>query len=591
MTSEAVDSSKDVSIRACAALLGILLLVGAWLRVYHYRGFDHSDEMEYLRAASDLVSGDYRFPSVGHGTHAWLRYTIVLPLAVHIKIYGPDDRACAAPFLLLSLAAIVVGYLLGRDLCRSRAAGLVFALFMALNPKDVLWATRYYPDSVQSLFLMLSFWLLVRSRGNASANPHATDVPVASAASAKGTCILAGLCLALALNSNLMSVLFFPIPVLVLFLMHEPRRALRLIGWFAVGGCLVYVPLMIFYWIATGTSLFEVNAVGNTVTPRGAASDPGGYYGSFLSRGLSRFWKEIGTAGFYGVARLITGDPGYMVLGWMAVAGMLIGVVSLVARRGGNRPFVLAFIWFGVLYLLFEFGSPFLPLRKVPRYLHLFIAPMIALFTTLIAPRLLGRAAAWGVTMGLILAAAYYACAGAWPGAATLPARYPFMTAVGITVASLVLILAARRAAPQAVGIGLLTLVLAASTHALGVGTYPHTQLGRAMRKMNPPEPVYTNCWRTRLLLQCLFLHDRGPEGVITLCTTAEIVEALDNGKAVVLSGNTANQYGLCSLPEDETRRLLPILDTDPTLEKSFDNGLYRVYLRNAEVPVTNRGK
>jgi hypothetical protein len=71
--------------RRTIIVLVVIIAAGAGLRCRYFCGFNHSDEMAYLQAASELASGDYRLPSETHGGHAWLPYTIVLPLAAGIR--------------------------------------------------------------------------------------------------------------------------------------------------------------------------------------------------------------------------------------------------------------------------------------------------------------------------------------------------------------------------------------------------------------------------------------------------------------------------------------------------------------------------
>lgn len=556
-------------------LLALIVLVGAVLRVYHYEGFDHSDEMAYLQAASDLASGDYRFPHSGYGNHTWLRYTIVLPLALAIRIGGPDDRACAAPFLFASLAAILVAYGIGRDLCRSRAAGLLMAMILALNTRDVAWATRLYPDAVQSLFLALCMWLMIRARSSETLAHLNSSRPLTPPP--KRAALLMGFCFAMAYNSNLISVIFLPALAAVLLTTYPWRYALRMAAWVLAGAVALYVPLLIFFWIAGGTPFLEFAAVAYASETRAEEMDFGTLLLTVFVRNVREIGSQILTADFYQVQRILLTDDGYLAVARAAILCLAAGLFVRGRTDRERWAWRVAAVWLLALYLVYEFGTPFLPLRKVPRYLHMFIFPMAAIIITTLSPCLNRRAVSRGILLGLALGAVYYAL----PVVRPLPAIT--LTAGLMGIGAVAAVLFVRRCAVQVWGIGLLALTLLFWCRNFGVGLSPHTQLSRAVRKLNLPDPVYTNSWRTEMLLECLALHDRGPDGVILSCEASPLVDALDRGNAVVLYTRPGSQYTYCDLSPTDTDRLLR--DFERRAEKLFDNGLYKIYRDTSAAP------
>ncbi|HKQ48338.1 MAG TPA: hypothetical protein VJZ71_09745 [Phycisphaerae bacterium] len=569
------DSPPDLTSRHAALLLALVVLVGAALRVYHFKGFDHSDEMAYLQAASDLASGDYRFPHSGYGNHAWLRYTIVLPLALAIRTCGPDDRACAVPLFFASLVAILVAYGIGRDLCRSRAAGLLMAAILAINIRDVGWATRFYPDAVQSLFLALCMWLVIRSRP--SDLPVHSDLSRSLSRPLKRSAFLGGLCFALAYNSNLISVIFLPALVAVLLATYPWRCALRLAAWMLAGSAALYLPLLVFFWTAGGTPFLEFAAVAQANETRAEAMSFGTLLLKVFVRKVGEIGTKIVTADFYEVQRILLTDAGYLAIARPAAVCLAVGLFVRGRTDRERWAWRVAALWLLALYLVYEFGTPFLPLRKVPRYLHMFIFPMAAIIVATLSPHLHRRAVVQGVLVGLALGAAYYAMPSIAPTTAiTWAAGLASVFALGLA-------LFVRKSLAQASGIGLLTLSLLFWCRSLGVGLLPHTQLSRALQRLDLPAPVYTNSWRTEMLLECLPLHDRGPDGVILSCEAAPLMDAFDRGHAVILYTRPGAQYTYCDLPPVETGRLLG--EFENRADKLFDNGLYKIYARRPETP------
>ena len=569
---------RDVGSRPTAVVLCLIIACGAWLRVHHYRGFDHSDEMEYLQAASDLAAGDYRLPSPGDGGHAWLRWTIILPLAGAIVLFGPDDRACAVPFVLASLAGLVLAYALGRDLLRSRSAGLLAAALLAVVNQDVAWATRLYPDALQSLFMALGVWLLLPSGGLAGGTGTADSgrLPPRQARRA----ILAGISFALALNTNIISAIFVPVPMMVLILAHSRRHAVRLASWMVVGFAAIYLPLTALYAAAADDPFLELTAIGYTDKPTGEAVDMGGFLASYWARGWSRFGSEVRTPAHYEVFRLLMTDEGFLAVARPAGWCLLLWPLWSGLPSPHRRAWGLAALWLLLLYAAYEFGGSFLPLRKVPRYLHMFLLPMILLIVATWGPWLRGRAVVIGLCLAALFSLAHGLAGRVLLGGAAGPSGLDAVMAGDAAVLAYLLIfgllLAGRRPAAPALAVGLLVFTVFLWCQKLGTGLNAHTQLGRVVQAAVGDGPVYTNCWRTGMYLRSLHLHHLGRDGVVTACRVEDLWRGVEDGRMVVMYARPVSQYGYCALSQEDSEKLLPVLHEKCAL--LFDNGLYRVF-------------
>jgi 4-amino-4-deoxy-L-arabinose transferase-like glycosyltransferase len=136
-----------------ALVLAIALIALNWV------GYDGSDDHSYAVAAENWVN---HFPYVGHD-HWELRHTIVIPVALSLKLLGPSEFALAFPNVLYFLGFIAVNFCFLRRFINPAFAACV-ALLLAATPEFVVQATYINIDIAEMFFVSLSFWLFVYSR-------------------------------------------------------------------------------------------------------------------------------------------------------------------------------------------------------------------------------------------------------------------------------------------------------------------------------------------------------------------------------------------------------------------------------------------
>ncbi len=549
-------------------ILCLIVVFGAVLRISHYRGYDHSDEMDYQIAASDLAAGRFHLPNEEFGCHASLRFLVTIPLAVFIEWSDADDFACSIPFLLYSLATIVVAYMLGRDVCRSPSAGLLLAAILAINRRDVEWALRMYPDAIQSLFFAISIWMIARSM-RLSESTESRD----SRRFSRGQvvcAIVAGIAFAAALNTNLISMIFLPVMCVAVLMTHRFRQAVRFVVWCAAGFAVVYVPLTIFYWIGSGHPFLEVDAVGfSYTTTMSRDMDLTRLIALHFSRGCERFINGVQTLRFYDVLRILLTNQGYLGLFQPALLCMLLGLVCRVRNPEHRRAWRLAVLWLLALYVMYEFGGAFTPIRKVPRYLHMFVIPSALVVLTAIRPYLTPRSIRSGLFLGLVFSLAFLFLGNLVDvnreGGSRLSDPYMqfFWNAPGVIYVLLLGVLyCSRRHRPKVLVVAVFLSTLFFWSDRLTSATFSHTIFGRAARSLDLPDPVYTNSWRARDVLRSFYLHDRGNDGIIVANSSQEILDAVDKGLAVVMYRKPASQYGKSALSDADTAELFAKLES-----------------------------
>ena len=140
--------------------IGIALIVMAavilWWRWVGYQGHD---DAYYAEAASAWVQ---HAPSLG--TNHWaLRYPLVLPTAVLIKIFGPSLPVYALVDVTAYLSFLILGYAAARHWFGIGAAVALTVIGIVL-PQFPVQATYANPDMLEMSFIMGSFWLLMFAR-------------------------------------------------------------------------------------------------------------------------------------------------------------------------------------------------------------------------------------------------------------------------------------------------------------------------------------------------------------------------------------------------------------------------------------------
>lgn len=143
-------------IKSPVALLALILVVALALRLTFFMGLLGWDDVRYWEAAQGLLTGDYGLRSM-----FWVRYGIIVPLAVSQAIFGQNEYAAALVPLLYSLVSLVLVYALG-VLYGGPGVGLTASALLAVFPLDVIAATDVHADLPASVFMAATVYAVKR---------------------------------------------------------------------------------------------------------------------------------------------------------------------------------------------------------------------------------------------------------------------------------------------------------------------------------------------------------------------------------------------------------------------------------------------
>jgi 4-amino-4-deoxy-L-arabinose transferase-like glycosyltransferase len=148
-------------------MLSVIDVVGISLLMFisfHFAnvGFVGSDDAAYIGAARQWV---HAIPPVSN-FFGDLRYTVILPIAASIMLFGDSEAAAEVPALLYAFATILVTYFGMRSLT-DRATAVILAALLAISP--LLSGLSTTPgDDVCELFFdivsFITFFLAVREK-------------------------------------------------------------------------------------------------------------------------------------------------------------------------------------------------------------------------------------------------------------------------------------------------------------------------------------------------------------------------------------------------------------------------------------------
>ena len=224
------------------ALLFILLLALGTDLIF-YTGFYASDDLQYIRGATELAETG-RLSSITLGT---IRLPLVVPLAIAARVTDYDLFLMAALFIFYHLLAIVGTYWLG-SLIHDRHTGVLASGFMAVCPLGSLFATMIMPDHPVTAMSLLSVGCLLVGTAKLTADspyPRVTWVLFG----------LSGFLFVVACAAKVVAIILLPVLLLVLAccLRRAPGRAvLRAALLFALGGGLAALILWAAFYMATG---------------------------------------------------------------------------------------------------------------------------------------------------------------------------------------------------------------------------------------------------------------------------------------------------------------------------------------------------
>ena len=211
------------------ALLGILLFA-LCMDLAFYTGFYASDDLQYIRGATQLADTG-RLSSITLGT---IRLVLVLPLALVAKVTHHNLFAMASLFVLFHVLGVAGTYWLGR-LAHDPETGLLAAGLMAVCPLAVFNAPLILPDHAVTSLALLATGALILAGQRISCTSG-------SRWSVYKLCAIGGLVFALGVGAKITAIIMLPVfLVLMLFWVRRSPASVVLKSalWFAAAATIV----------------------------------------------------------------------------------------------------------------------------------------------------------------------------------------------------------------------------------------------------------------------------------------------------------------------------------------------------------------
>ncbi|MBI3968383.1 MAG: glycosyltransferase family 39 protein [Chloroflexi bacterium] len=134
--------------------LGAIVLLALALRLSLFFPLARHDSYDYGISAAKLFRGEPVFDANANPIHD-TRLSMLLPISLLFRLFGVSETVMAFWPLACSVGAVVVVYLIGRELGGVRA-GLLAALVLALHSLEIAYATQVLPDAVVPFFTALT---------------------------------------------------------------------------------------------------------------------------------------------------------------------------------------------------------------------------------------------------------------------------------------------------------------------------------------------------------------------------------------------------------------------------------------------------
>jgi 4-amino-4-deoxy-L-arabinose transferase-like glycosyltransferase len=348
-------------------LMLAVLSVAIALRLVFFQGLVRSDPYCYAELASNLASGRFLANNYNGALVFPLRIAFYGPVALFIKIFGLSEGSLVAFPFLISLAGIILAYVLARKLF-GPAAGVIAAGMLAVLPSDITMASTLFPDPVAAFWANLGIALLILNPERNDSNPSYLHAA------------LAGLCFGISwLNKE---TVVYAGPFVLVYLLQR-KSAFSQLGCIAAVGAVFLLSEVIFYRFTTSDWLFHFHIVPKNYQQNAVwffdQSSP--YFG----------WPTGGYTRAVLRRLFVSGPTGEL------TAFSKLTIFSLIAAAWGilvrDRRFFILGLWLVSQMLFFNFGSSSLtsfrplPLEFFERYLYPLLLPSVLLcagFVTLL---------------------------------------------------------------------------------------------------------------------------------------------------------------------------------------------------------------
>ncbi len=204
-----------------------LVALKALVHGFNYLGFPYieNDEATYaIRGLSFATNGSFDMYTYwyDHAPAGWMLIGIWFLLTGKTLIF--DSYMSSARFFMLAItvATVVMTYILARRLIKDRVMALIITLVVILSPLQIYYQRRVLLDNIMTFWVLLSFLILIRKSVTAK---HA---------------FASGITLALAILTKLNAVFFAPAAIFAVWRnSHKKVRLMSMVTWLATVGSIV----------------------------------------------------------------------------------------------------------------------------------------------------------------------------------------------------------------------------------------------------------------------------------------------------------------------------------------------------------------
>ena len=139
-----------------------IIVVAIFIRIYFYIGHIFSDDAYYSYLSYTLLKGDFAKDYLGYPIFP-LRITYLFITALAFKIFGVNEFATIIFPFLLSIANIILTYMIAKIITKNENAAILSALLTAFFPTDIIFATISFVDLPNIFFINLGIYFLYKS--------------------------------------------------------------------------------------------------------------------------------------------------------------------------------------------------------------------------------------------------------------------------------------------------------------------------------------------------------------------------------------------------------------------------------------------
>ena len=319
-------------------ILLIILVFAVCVRGLSFTGIgEMPDPLSHIEDAYKIAQGKFEVPDF----YQRMRLGLILPISLFYWLWEVNEFSSALYPFLCSLGSVVLIFYLGQLLFDDAGSSLVCALFLAVFPMDVFYASQPMTEVPLSFLMALCVYFFLKGEQTTDKRHR------------KWYYIVSGIVAGFACMTKIFAVflaLFF-----VCYILYKKKLSTAYL-WMTLGLCCVLFLESAFYYMQTGNPVHRIASIvfepGSGVEP-----NPGRIYLSFLFLYPYYWFVSLGHFGFFYYFII----PAFLYSLWNKV-----------------RETHIPMLWAGSLFLYLQFGleGKYL-IHKEARFLSIITIPCL----------------------------------------------------------------------------------------------------------------------------------------------------------------------------------------------------------------------